>query len=165
MHNVVKLTTALAAALLLTVVATGCKKEEKTETPQQAPAAKQGAALPFKAHIAAAVPASVAKGSASDLTVTIRNLSDQRWSAKGPTSVRLSYHWRDWKTNKAVVWDGLRTYLVKDLAPGEEAQLSVKVEAPKEPGVYALELDLVAERIGWFSKNGSPMSRHRVEVK
>ena len=52
----------------------------------------------------------------------------------------------------------------KDLKPGEETEVPLLVAAPKEPGEYILEVDLVQEQVGWFSEKGSPTARAKVTV-
>jgi hypothetical protein len=57
-----------------------------------------------------------------------------------------------------------RLGISKDLKPGEEVELPLLITAPKEPGDYILEVDLVQEQVGWFSDKGSPTARTKVTV-
>jgi hypothetical protein len=52
----------------------------------------------------------------------------------------------------------------KDLAPGEEAEVPLGITAPKNPGDYILEIDLVQEGVAWFSDKGSPTARTKISV-
>jgi hypothetical protein len=52
----------------------------------------------------------------------------------------------------------------KDLAPGEETELPLGVTAPKDPGEYFLEIDVVQEGVAWFSDKGSPTAKTRISV-
>ena len=52
----------------------------------------------------------------------------------------------------------------KDLNPGEETEVSLLVQAPKDPGEYELEVDLVQEQVAWFHDKGSPTVKTKVTV-
>ncbi len=54
--------------------------------------------------------------------------------------------------------------LQRDLRPGEEEDVPLVVTAPKEPGDYVLEVDLIQEQVAWFSDKGSPTARAKVTV-
>jgi hypothetical protein len=86
--------------------------------------------------------------------VRVRNASDAVWRAEGGTAVRLAYHWFA-PDGERRVWEGLRTPLPRDLAPGAEAEVVLEVETPKQPGSYRLVLDPVRERLAWFSERRS----------
>ena len=63
-----------------------------------------------------------------------------------------------------IEFDGLRT-AVPPLEPGTGATLSLEIQAPKAPGRYLLELDLVREYVSWFAdRNGGNTYRAQVEV-
>ncbi len=171
-----KVVSCMLATTLVTFALTGagCKKEEpKTEKASSAPAPQSASAPPatgtgmFMAQITASVPQTVKKGSKFELPVTVRNASGEVWQAKGANAVKFSYHWRDAKTYKPAIWDGIRTTLPGDLAPGQEATRTAKIEVPKAPGTYKFELDMVMDTPdgGWFGKKGSTVSSNIVEVK
>ena len=50
-------------------------------------------------------------------------------------------------------------------APGEEVTLGVELAVPAVPGRYTIELDLVAEQVGWFEMNDSRPATIRLEVR
>jgi hypothetical protein len=102
-------------------------------------------------------------GETIPLPVRLRNASGEPWRARGGGHVALSYHWRRDDGTLAVL-DGRRTVLPGDLGPGEELALTVAVAAPTVPGRYRLELDLVRERVAWFSER-RPETVHRLEVE
>ena len=52
--------------------------------------------------------------------------------------------------------DAVRAALPRDVAPGEAAELELRLRLPVEPGRHRLELDLVDEGIAWFADRGSP---------
>jgi hypothetical protein len=107
------------------------------------------------------------QGSASE-TLTVRsrliNDSPETWPATGPTRVNLSYRWLD-GDGYPVGGEGRRTSLTADVAPGAEVGAEQGIVAPKRPGLYELELDLVRERVRWFSqvRPGAPC-RGKVEI-
>jgi cell division septation protein DedD len=85
--------------------------------------------------------------------VTIKNITKRTWpstpNSEGRNAVNLSYHWLD-KKGRAVVFEGLRTPLPRDLNPGESAQLEAAIQAPSRAGKYKLEVTLVQEFVAWF---------------
>jgi hypothetical protein len=82
----------------------------------------------------------------------LRNASAGVWRAQGGATVAISYHWRT-PAGETVVWEGLRTPLPHDVAPGGEIELLVEVQTPREPGTYVLVLDPLRERLAWFSEH------------
>ncbi|MGH2451734.1 MAG: S8 family serine peptidase [Candidatus Limnocylindria bacterium] len=87
---------------------------------------------------------------------TVRNDGPLAWSAAGPNPVRVASHVLARLTDDVLLWDGERTALAADVAPGVTVQTAVVVDAPREPGTYRLRLDLVREGIAWFSGLGVP---------
>ncbi|OIQ07956.1 immune inhibitor A precursor [Moorella thermoacetica] len=95
-------------------------------------------------------PASLATGSVYPVDLTIANMGGFVWPASGDKPVRLSYHWYD-SSGNVVIWDGLRTGMPVDVAPGQVVTLSAQVKVPDKPGTYTLKWDLVQEGVTWFS--------------
>jgi hypothetical protein len=95
-------------------------------------------------------PTSLVPGTGYTLLITLGNTSRRTWQARGPSPVRLSYHWLD-AGGKAVHWDGARTDLPRDLPPGQRVTLNARVVAPAQPGSYLLHWDLLQENVTWFS--------------
>lgn len=101
-------------------------------------------------------PREAAAGQEFRAKVTARNLSFRIWTSRGPdTPDFLSYHWLD-KQGGVVIWDGERNALPRDIGPGEEAEVLVRVKAPPEPGRYALAVELLQEGRSWASDSGVP---------
>jgi len=49
--------------------------------------------------------------------------------------------------------------LQEDLRPGAEAELTMTITAPSQPGDYVLEFDMVHEAVTWFKQRGArPLS-------
>ena len=94
----------------------------------------------------------------------LKNSSDERWPSSGPTRVNLSYHWLG-PDGATVFWEGQRTALDSDVESGGELELMQSVTAPEVPGSYYLQLDLVRERVAWFSaENDGNTLQFTVEV-
>jgi lipoteichoic acid synthase len=62
----------------------------------------------------------------------------------------LSYHWLD-RRGAMVEREGRRGAVAAPVGPGETAELTVVVVAPREAGLYRLEWDIVEEGVCWFS--------------
>ncbi len=116
------------------------------------------------AYGATTSPASIVPGGEVDIEVRVRNTGLATWRAAGPNPVRLGYHWFDMSSN-AIVWDGVRTALRRDIAPGEEVTLVVDMRAPSAEGAYALAWDMVQEGKAWFSRAAVPMKEDLVVVQ
>jgi hypothetical protein len=137
---------------------------------------KEPHALPeggFKAQITLpAPPAKLRAGQQERVQVKVRNASDVFWWARGgeqndrsDNKFYLAAGDRWLKADGSLVTDmDGRHGLLTDLKPGEETEVPLLVTAPKEPGEYILEVDLVQEQVGWFSEKGSPTARAKVTV-
>jgi len=83
--------------------------------------------------------------------LTVTNTSVRTWPAGGNTPVRVSYHWLGADSSAMIIYDGWRTPLPRDLAPGEQAFIGLRVKAPEQAGEYQLQIDLTQEKVTWFS--------------
>jgi len=107
------------------------------------------------------VPAEMVAGNQYAVSVAFRNAGDVVWPARGAAggatgAVDISYHWLPAEGGAPVVWDGTRTSLSHDIAPGEALTLTtVSVTAPPVPGTYRLQLGLVEEEFAWFEQQGA----------
>lgn len=99
------------------------------------------------------LPETLQPGTPYRLPITVTNTGLAPWPVSGPSPVRLSYHWLD-AAGRMVVWDGARTDLPRDIAPGESVSLNALVVAPPQPGTYLLQWDLLQENVSWFSARG-----------
>jgi hypothetical protein len=88
-------------------------------------------------------------GTRATVPVQVRNDGPLTWRSQGEGSPTLSYHLYD-AQGRLVTYDGPRTELPADLAPGATLPISAKVEAPATAGTYLVEWDLVLEGSGWF---------------
>lgn len=98
--------------------------------------------------------------------VQVKNMSGQTWQNYDYTdlfSLNFSYHWFD-EGGNVVIYDGIRTPMPHLMKPNAEVELYPKVQAPHQPGSYAIEFDLVRESIAWFSQKGSKTVKMNVRV-
>jgi len=127
----------------------------------------------FKATITLVEPPDKLRvGQKETVRVKIKNNSDVMWYARGaPVNTRqdnkfylaAGNRWLKAGGELVTNMDG-RYGISKDLAPGEEAEVPLAITAPKEPGEYLLEIDVVQEGVAWFSDKGSPTARTKVSV-
>lgn len=115
-----------------------------------------------------APPAACQPGEVFQLSVRVRNAGGHPWPAwdiAGERAVGLGYHLTD-KRGRMVRFDNNpRTYLERDLFPGEETTMLLRVQAPEEPGKYRLEPAMVQENVGWFATEDGATGRFLFEVK
>ncbi len=104
-------------------------------------------------------------GEQAEVQVRVKNASPRLWpgESSGGGAVRLSYHWQD-EQGRMEQWEGERTDLGGDLAPGQTRDRAVKVFAPFRPGKYILEITLVQEGTAWFDQKGAAGARLAVQV-
>src|SRR5205823_375765 len=93
-------------------------------------------------------------GGTYTIPVPVTNSGTTAWNATGANLVDLAYHWHD-ANGATVVWDGPRTALGADVAPGAPGTVNAKVTAPAAAGTYTLSFDLVREGVSWFQFLGS----------
>jgi stage II sporulation protein D len=109
-------------------------------------------------------PAAIVPGGDVPVEVHLTNTGLRSWPAGGSDAVRLGYHWLD-GNGDAVVWDGARVALPRDVAPGRETSLTVNVHAPAHDGDYVLVWDMVQDGgLGWFSAHAVPTKTEIVAV-
>jgi hypothetical protein len=113
-------------------------------------------------------PASMRARGRATLRVVVGNASDSAWPGREWRSdalqVAVGNHWLDAEGREAVHDDG-RTPLLSDLRPGESREMELTINAPKEPGEYTLEVDVLQEGVSWFALKGSKTARARVRVE
>jgi hypothetical protein len=140
-------------------------------TPAESPAALPDGA--FKAEVTLIdPPAKLRTGQKENLRVKIKNVSDVAWWARGgPVNTRPDNKFYLAAGNRWLKPDGSlvtnmdgRYGIGKDLQPGEETEVPLAITAPKEPGEYTLEVDLIQEQVAWFSDKGSPTAKTKITV-
>ncbi len=171
------LRTVLIAAALVGALAgaAGCGRKS-ANTNGKVSANKNAGPLPdggFKAELTLPdPPAKLRAGQKETVQVRIKNASEVFWWARGGETndrndntfyIAAGNRWLKADGSLVTDMDG-RYGISKDLKPGEETEIPLSVTAPKEPGDYILEVDLVQEQVSWFSDKGSPTARAKVTV-
>lgn len=114
-------------------------------------------------------PVACRAGEELEFTLRVANAGLESWPHLGQDggekgAVHLGAHLL--KPNEdEVAWDYGRANLPRDLLPGEEVEVIFKAEAPREPGNYIVEFDMVAEHVSWFEDYGSGTLRHEIRVE
>lgn len=107
-----------------------------------------------------AAPASLRPGGSAGVDVRLTNDGSHPWPVD--CGLRLGNHW--YADGRMTVRDDGRTPLPAELAPGASVDLRLTVTAPREPGRYLLELDMVHELVTWWADAGSPTVHVVVDV-
>lgn len=165
----------IAFAACCAIVATGCTPVPMSTTPGPNPG--RPSALPdngFKASIALIdPPTKLRAGEKQTIQVKVKNASDEMWYARGAEMntnpdnkfyLAVGNRWLNAADEKLVSDMDGRYGLARDLKPGEETEVALAITAPKEPGDYILDVDLVQEQVAWFHEKGSPTARAKVTV-
>ena len=123
----------------------------------------------FRAELRAVeVPARVKARARVEVRVAVRNAGGAVWLARerglSPFQLSAANHWLDPSGNLVVNDDG-RGALPRDLRPGAETEITFAVNAPRSPGDYLLEIDMLQEGVSWFAFKGSKTLRVPVRVE
>jgi hypothetical protein len=102
-------------------------------------------------------------GAAATVPIALTNTGNFIWNATGATPVHLGYHWVN-ASGAVVVWDGTRSNLAADVAPGASQTVQASISFPSAPGTYTLKWDLVQEGVAWFSSKNVPTANQAVTV-
>ena len=112
----------------------------------------------FAASYAAPTPAtSFLPGSRVVLPITLTNTGLVTWVAGGANPVHLAAHVYD-QLGQVILWDGERSALPNDVAPGQSVAIQVAIAVPAGTvrARYTVRFDLVREGVAWFSSYGVP---------
>jgi hypothetical protein len=119
----------------------------------------------YREEIVALDPPSVMHTSEkADIRFKVKNLGNATWPAVGTKDFRYQVNMGNrWIVAGATAEDN-RAVMKADLPPGGEAQMTLTVNAPRTPGEYTLEIDMVHEGVTWFSERGARPLRLSVRV-
>jgi hypothetical protein len=182
-------TTIFATIISILILASmcGCQTTPPPPGVQTGPGAKvQSSATPPNGDVPAALPdkafkaeitlvdppAKLRAGQKETIRIKIKNASDSMWWARGGRVntrndnkfyIAVGDRWLKSDGSLLTNMDG-RYGIPKDLAAGEETEVPLSITAPKEPGDYTLEIDLVQEQVAWFSEKGSPTAKTKISV-
>ncbi len=106
------------------------------------------------------VPSTMEPTKEYHLTVTLKNAGTSTWPSKGTgggpvNQVSISYHWLAANGDKVVGFEGHRTPLPRDIAPGDSLTADNVVVTTPDAGAYRLQLTLVHEGVTWFEQQGA----------
>jgi hypothetical protein len=173
----------IGLAIMAVFAVCGCNKQSSTTTSNPSRVttvdrARTPSALPengFKAEITLVdPPAKLRAGEKATIQVRVKNLSNVLWYARGAevnTSSDSKFvlaagdRWLNAADEKLVTDMDGRYGLDKNLRPGEQTEVPLTITAPKVPGGYVLEVDLVQEAVAWFHDKGSPTARVKIKVE
>ena len=92
-------------------------------------------------------------GETVSIPVTVTNMGQRVWQAFGDQAIHLSYHllriYPD--IRQGIQYEGLRTELPHDLAPGQSVTVTATVATPPAAADYVIQWDMVQEKVVWFS--------------
>ncbi|NOZ79190.1 MAG: sulfatase-like hydrolase/transferase [Acidobacteria bacterium] len=106
--------------------------------------------------VSASIPTWWASGLGRKIHVVLRNDGRMTWKPGEP--INVSYHWLTGH-KKMVVFDGERTRIPVEVAPGRTIAMMVKVLAPRKSGRLLLQIDMVHEGVCWFAKEDPTPAR------
>jgi hypothetical protein len=166
----------LVLAILVSIV--GCESEP-TRQPQSTPVAglpqstQITSPLPdgaFKAEIKPIdPPTKMRSGEKRVVQVAVSNISQNLWPALGEVdgkfAITLRNRWLDPDGKKVVNDLDGGTSLPHDLTAAGVANMTITITAPKEPGQYLLEFDMVQEQVNFFHDRGSQPAAIKVSVE
>jgi hypothetical protein len=118
-------------------------------------------------------PSIMTAGSTSKVQVRAKNTGDWVWpdaqsanpsKPDGSYAVRLSYAWVG-PDGKPLPENRVRGELPASVPAGQTADFTISVEAPKEPGNYLLQFDLVEELVTFFSAKGAEKLTIKVTIR
>jgi 4-amino-4-deoxy-L-arabinose transferase-like glycosyltransferase len=93
--------------------------------------------------------------------VSFLNQSPCLW----PRAVHLGYHWRALAPGREFIRDGGRAIPDRRVEPAEWVTVEVSLKAPRRPGRYSLEYDLVLEQVKWFSERGGAIASVPIDIR
>jgi hypothetical protein len=135
----------------------------KPSSPAQ-PAAPAAAPVPLASYkvdwVSNQIPSELRASQDHSFTVTLKNAGPVPWPSKGTggtaiNQVSIAYHWFSAQGGKPVIFEGHRTPLPHDIAPGETFTANNVVVTTPGPGLYRLQLTLVHEGVTWFEEQGA----------
>jgi SAM-dependent methyltransferase len=101
---------------------------------------------------------------ASIVRVSIENVSQATWQQSKSFPLNVGNHWLTADGQSILVHEDGRASMPAVVGPGQKVEIELRVLAPRKPGEYILEIDLVQEGLRWFQKTGSKTLRANVRV-
>jgi hypothetical protein len=105
----------------------------------------------YRANIVAPPEVELHTGRLAEVPIAVTNTGRLPWDSQAVPPMLLSYHWLEASGDRIVTFEGQRTPFAEPVVPDATASMTVQVLAPRRPGQYRLEWDLVQEGRLWFS--------------
>ena len=105
----------------------------------------------YRAKVVAPPELELPTGRLTTVPITVTNTGRLPWDSQATPPMLLSYHWLAADGDRFVTFEGQRTPFPDPVLPDSTADVAVNVRAPRQPGHYRLEWDLVQEGRLWFS--------------
>ncbi|MCX6024608.1 MAG: N-acetylmuramoyl-L-alanine amidase [Chloroflexi bacterium] len=99
------------------------------------------------------IPTTLSPGQIVNASVTLRNSGSRAWPRGGTTPFRVGVRWQKAGALPAPTESPFetRTDLPKDIAPGQDVTVQVRLMAPPAPGKYEVRVDMIQDTVQWFS--------------
>lgn len=110
------------------------------------------------------MPQEAVAGCMYKVRVRIVNHSAVPWNNSSDDSPRIAAAALFLDGDHQLVLEGPHTVLPRDFQPGDHCELSLILEAPRQPGNYRVSTDIVRENCYWLSDFGDAYS-HVVDVR
>jgi len=105
----------------------------------------------YRATVVAPAAVDLPTGRLSSVPITVTNTGRLPWDSSATPPMLLAYHWLEADGDRFVTFEGERTPFAAPVLPDTTVAVNVTVRAPRQPGTYRLEWDLVQEHRLWFS--------------
>jgi hypothetical protein len=105
----------------------------------------------YRATVSAPSELELHTGRQSMVPIAVTNTGRLAWDSQAVPPMLLSYHWLEAAGDRVVTFEGQRTPFAEPVVPDATASVMAQVRAPRKPGRYRLEWDLVQEGRLWFS--------------
>jgi hypothetical protein len=115
----------------------------------------------------------LARGEVRDIVVEVENTSSCCWAVCGGSTALFGVSYRLLSGDRAAqLWIRPPTYLfeaiksyVSFVEPSQRIKCSLRLFAPRQPGQYVFQLDLVHEHVLWFTDCGNQFPCIHLEVR
>jgi len=153
----------IAACVLCIVVAPVVAASSETARARWSTEGREGW---YRAAFDAPAALTARPGERIEVPVSVTNRGRITWSSRAEPPFFLSYHWVDAASTRVVDFDGDRTELPADAAPGMTVPVVMQVRTPLRTGDFRIAWDVVQERRLWFgAEPGSETTFTAVRVE
>jgi hypothetical protein len=102
-------------------------------------------------------------GEVVTVPLQVTNSGERVWTRDGSSYFALSYHLLN-DAGETITYDGARSRLAADVAPGEKVLIQGLIVVPDKAGEYIVEWDMVQEAVTWFSWKDTPTFKNKLTV-